>query len=160
MTTRRQTATHPTQGFTLVELLIVVLILGILAAIVVPQFSGISLETKEAALVANLNTVRQAVSLYRIQHDETYPGQSSWADFLTQLSTGTQKDGSSGTQFGPYLLTDFPDNPIAMNDLGKIVNDMSAGPSGTEGYAYNPFTGELRANISGNSLGGQAYWDL
>jgi prepilin-type N-terminal cleavage/methylation domain-containing protein len=147
-------------GFTLVELLIVVLILAILAAVVIPQFAGMSLESKESALVSNLNTVRQAISLYRIQHDETYPGQTDWNQLLTQLSTGTEEDGSSGSSFGPYLMTKFPDNPIAMNDQGKLVSDMSAGPSDSQGYAYNPDTGELRANLSGNALDGTAYWDL
>ena len=148
------------QGFTLVELLIVVVILGILAAVVVPQFNGVSLETREASLVANLNTVRQAVSLYRIQHNEVYPGQADWDSLKTQLLSATKEDGTAGTQFGPYLMTKFPDNPLAKNNSGKIVSDMSVGPSGTEGYAYNPATGELRANLSGNSISGKAYWEL
>ena len=66
MTTR--SALRPprqSRGFTLVELLIVVVILAILAAVVIPQFENTSASAKEAALVSNLQTIRQAIPLYR-----------------------------------------------------------------------------------------------
>jgi len=58
------------RGFTLVELLIVVVILGILAAVVIPQFEGATAQGKEAALTSNLATVRQAIEMYKVQHDD------------------------------------------------------------------------------------------
>ena len=61
------------KGFTLVELLIVVIILAILAAIVIPQFSSATDDTKEAALDSNLGGLRNAIELYKAQH-ATYPG--------------------------------------------------------------------------------------
>ncbi len=151
---------HKQAGFTLVELLIVVIILGILAAVVVPSFNSSSGEAKEAALVANLNAVRQAVSLYRVQHDEVYPGQNGWNELVVQLTDTTDADGNTGGIYGPYLRTAFPANPVNLSATGKIQNDMDSGPSGDEGYAYDPVSGELRANIAGNEPSGTPYWDL
>jgi len=53
-------------GFTLVEILIVVVILGILAAIVIPQFTDASTEAKESALKSDLQTMRSQIELYKI----------------------------------------------------------------------------------------------
>ena len=55
-------------GFTLVELLIVVIILGILAAVVIPQFSSASAEAREAAIMTDLAAIRNAIELYYVQH--------------------------------------------------------------------------------------------
>ena len=63
------------RGFTLVELLIVVIILAILAAIVIPQFSSATTDAQEAALDSNLNALRSAIDLYKVQHNGKYPGQ-------------------------------------------------------------------------------------
>ena len=62
-------------GFTLVEILIVVVILGILAAIVIPQFTSASTEAKESSLVSNLQTIRSQIELYKIQHNDILPGE-------------------------------------------------------------------------------------
>jgi len=153
-------ARRPAPGFTLVELLIVVVILGILAAVVIPQFEGTSESTKESALVASLQTVRQAIALYRVQHDEVYPGQNSWSEFVTQLTTATNADGTAGGQYGPYLRTAFPINPVSGVATGKNVVTMPAGPSGAEGYVYHPANGEIRANVAGTAPSGIDYWDL
>jgi general secretion pathway protein G len=148
------------RGFTLVELLIVVIILGILAAVVIPQFSGVASEAKESALRADLNTVRQAVSLYRVQHKEVYPGQTNWAQFVTQLTTTTDDTGAPGTKYGPYLRTAFPANQIAQNALGQVVAVMPASPSGSEGWVYCNVSGEIRANTPGTAPSGELYFNL
>jgi len=150
------------RGFTLVELLIVVIILGVLAAIVIPQFGETSAAAKESSLVANLQTVRQAISLYRVQHNEIYPGQANFAQLVTQLSTGTHADGSAGGSYGPYLRTGFPLNPFTSppSASGTNVAVMPSGPSGSEAYLYNPATGEIRANVTGQAPSGTDFWDL
>ena len=60
-------------GFTLVEILIVVIILGILAAIVIPQFTNASQDARESSVVSQLQTLRSQVELYKLQHHERYP---------------------------------------------------------------------------------------
>src|SRR5688500_9659021 len=61
------------RGFTLVELLIVVMILGILGALIIPQFSSASADTKRSSLAASLNSLRGQIELYMLQHGETTP---------------------------------------------------------------------------------------
>lgn len=149
-------------GFTLVELLIVVVILAVLAAIVVPTFNNASAEAKESALAANLATIRQAISLYRVQHDEVYPGQTNWAEFVTQLTMATTAAGAtgSGANLGPYLRTAVPDNPMTSTSTGVLSTPMPSGPSGSSAYIYDPDTGEIRANLAGTAPSGTAWFDL
>jgi len=61
------------KGFTLVEILIVVVILGILAAIVVPQFTSASQEAIKGALGSQLQTINSQVELYRVQNAGNLP---------------------------------------------------------------------------------------
>ena len=61
------------RGFTLVEILIVVVILGILAAIVVPQFTQASTEAKMNSVCSNLQSLRSQIELYKVQHNDTLP---------------------------------------------------------------------------------------
>ena len=148
------------RGFTLVELLIVVIILAILAAVVIPQFGDTSASAKETALVSNLQTIRQAIALYRVQHDENYPGAASWSEFVNQLTSPTNQDGTIGGPYGPYLRTGFPVNPVTNTVTGTNVTTMPAGPAGTEAYVYSPANGEIRANVPGVAPSGTNYWDL
>ena len=154
------TSSRSDAGFTLVELLIVVVILAILASVVIPQFTNISSEAKESSLRSNLATVRQAISLYRVQHNETYPGQGGWAEFVTQLTTATASDGTPGTKYGPYLRDVFPANPVTGTSTGKTVATMPATPSGSEAWIYCTADGQLRVNLAGTAPSGQPYFDL
>ena len=80
------------RGFTLVEILIVVVILGVLAAMVIPQFSQASSEANLNTLLGNLQTFRSQIELYKIQHCDLLPGQASFgaavaeADFVAALT--------------------------------------------------------------------------
>ena len=64
-------------GFTLVEVLIVVVILGILAATVLPQFTSSNDDARESVLVQDLQTLRSQIQLYKFQHDGKFPADSS-----------------------------------------------------------------------------------
>src|SRR5262245_44957438 len=147
-------------GFTLVELLIVVVILAILAAVVIPSINNASMEAKESALRASLATVRQAISLYRVQHNEVYPGMGGWAEFTTQLTTTTDSSGAAGSKYGPYLRTDFPDNPVTGTADGTVVATMPGVAPGGTAWIYATVNGELRANVPGAAPSGTDYFDL
>src|SRR6185295_7253169 len=63
-----------TAAFTLIEILIVVVILGILATIVVPQFSNASINAKENTLKDELRYLRTQIVVYKAQHHDIAPG--------------------------------------------------------------------------------------
>ena len=118
------------KGFTLVEILIVVIILGILAAIVIPQFTNASEDARQSSLSSQLQTLRSQVELYKLQHRDMYPttdGTPDASKWSWALLTGkTNEDGSStGTpQLGPYLQQ-TPANPL--NDSTTVAGTAAAG---------------------------------
>ena len=143
-------------GFTLVELLIVVIILGILAAVVIPQFNTAAAESKEAALASNLATIRQAIELYKVQHNDTFPD-----DFIvTKLTTTTDATGAAGTKYGPYIRNIFPANPIDSLATVATPATMPAAPTAAGGWIYATGNGEFRANVAGAGPSGTDYFDL
>lgn len=120
-------------GFTLVEILIVVIILGILAAIVIPQFTEASNDARESSLVSNLQTLRSQFELYKVQHLDVYP----WDDgagaldgnaaIIARLVNKTDADGTinaAGT-FGPYMQ-DVPGNPWCTNTPSVFAAAVAA----------------------------------
>ena len=134
------------KGFTLVEILIVVIILGILAAIVIPQFTEASNDARLSALSSDLQSVRSQIELYKIHHLDTLPT----ADIVNELTnrtnlTGTvmPADGAAADYpFGPYLQQ-FPTNPF--------VNSASVGDAATDGWTYDTDTGALAASDADHS---------
>lgn len=85
------------KAFTLVEILIVVIILGILAAIVVPQFTSASEEAQLSNAQSQLQTIRNMIELYRVRNNGEYP---------PSLATGTWDD-----LVGADYLRSAPVNP-------------------------------------------------
>ncbi|MDK2929981.1 MAG: ral secretion pathway protein [Bacillota bacterium] len=61
------------KGFTLIEVLIVVAIIGILAAVAVPNISGAITKAKKQACAANVAALQTAVDMYRVDNDDQLP---------------------------------------------------------------------------------------
>jgi general secretion pathway protein G len=104
-----------TRGFTLVEILIVVIILGILAAIVIPQFTNASNDARNNSVASTLQTLRSQIELYKIQHADAPPTDAT--NFLTLMmnasnTTGTTHAGGTDAThtLGPYIQAP-PVNP-------------------------------------------------
>jgi general secretion pathway protein G len=133
-------------GFTLIEILIVVVILGILAAIVIPQFTEASIEAKMSSLCADLQTMRSQIELYKVQHNDGLPGAgtASFADALTQKTDMTGALNAAGP-YGPYVHN-IPAN--VFNDLDTVqveAGNVGLG-GGNTGWHFNSTTGAFHAD--------------
>jgi prepilin-type N-terminal cleavage/methylation domain-containing protein len=84
-----RTRTH-NRAFTLIEILIVVVILGILAAIVIPQFTDASQEAMEASVRSQLQTIRGQIELYNVQNPQApYDAATALGTFWDPLVAGS-----------------------------------------------------------------------
>ena len=164
------------KGFTLIEILIVVIILGILAAIVIPQFTNASKEAKHSSLVTQVQSMRSQIALFKLQHNDYLPGQLalvgsggtfSQTDFWNQLTLFTDVTGATNAtktaQYdkGPYMQS-IPKNPLcptqaAADDVEEAV--MAAGvPSpatAVVGFIYDYGAGAGSGKIWGTDTDGK-----
>ena len=85
-------------GFTLVEVLIVMMVFAIMGATVLPQFTAENHEAQEAALRQDLKLLRSQIELYKFQHNGNYPGKGSIYpdDFLNAMLLSSDADGTTG----------------------------------------------------------------
>lgn len=163
------------KAFTLVEILIVVAILGILAAIVLPQFQSHAQQAKEAAAKDNLRILRQQIELYAAQHNGVPPGynmgdtgsppiflifrlQLTWASNATG---GMAPIGTPGFPLGPYISA-IPSNPFNnLNTARVLLNDdeFPAEATGEYGWVYQPQTKTIRLDWPGTDKDGIRYYD-
>jgi len=137
-------------GFTLVEILIVVIILGILAAIVIPQFTSASQDARKNSLASQLQTLRSQLELYKLQHLDQLPQSliDSSPDW-TQFTEKTNDQGTTGTgsafPFGPYLQAD-PKNPLnGLTTVSVVGADVAGGDAytGGRGFVINSVNGKI-----------------
>ncbi len=116
---RTRIAGRTRRAFTLIEILIVVVILGILAAIVIPQFTDASEDAMDASVRSQLQTIRGQIELYNIQNPATAFGPAEpVATFWDKLL------------FGNYLQTQ-PRNPMQNNSTA-----VGAAPAAGRGWVW------------------------
>ena len=160
------------RGFTLVEILIVIIILGILATIVVPQFTSASQQARENALRDDLRFMRTQIGVFEAQHRDVppgYPGGNRFAvpteaDFLAQMTLHTNDACATNAtatpvfKYGPYLSR-MPANPMNNLDTIKIIANGApvGGPDDTTGWIYKAETQEFIANSTGADQNGISY---
>ncbi len=151
-------------GFTLVEILIVVVILGILAAIVIPQFTEASTEAKTSSLCTDLQSVRSQIELYKIQHNDNLPGvangtHTAGAAFELAMTGYTTIFGevttvSDPNGYGPYLGKIPTNQFVDSNVIGKGTTEPPTVVSdGTQGWYFNTQTGKFSATDSAAHVG-------
>lgn len=147
-------------AFSLVELVLVIVIIGILAAIAVPRFTRGSTAAAEAALKADLRQLRTALTSFAVEHNNTFPGPlgQDVADQLTRYSNlagDTADTRSTAYRFGPYLHA-IPPCPVGEN-AGKATasailistdSPPTPVPASGEGWVYNATTGEILPNTN------------
>jgi general secretion pathway protein G len=136
---------QPRAAFTLIEVLIVVVIMAILAATIIPQFTDSTKDAKASTVKFNLATLRSQIQLYRTQHNGANP-----TGTLVELTTTTDVSGAVGTGanfvYGPYLR-EVPTNPFANSKAVKVISSDPAAAgdvtSGGAGWLYNVTTGNV-----------------
>ena len=148
------------KGFTLVEILIVVVILGILAAIVIPQFTDAATQANESRLKSDLQMLRSQIQLYKVQHSDALPGSDSSGDFVTAMTSYTDVQGAVQAAPAPGLYGKYmealPTNPF--NGLNTVTEGATdSGAAGDTGWFFNTTTGQVRPDDTKTSPDGVAH---
>ena len=139
------------KAFTLIEVLIVVIIMAVLAATIIPQFSSSTKDAKDSSLLFNLHTIRSQIEMYKIHHLGEYPEFDNFVDQMTKKTNigGTLTGGE--VIYGPYVQGEIPNNPF--NNSNVVVKVATAGAvptavvsGGTDGWQYDETTGGFYPN--------------
>jgi general secretion pathway protein G len=129
-------------GFTLVELLVVIVVLAVLAAIVLPKFMDSGKRSKEAALKSDLKLLRNAITLFKTDTD-LYP-----LTLSDLAATAAPAKGSDGTA---------DQNVTASNWHGPYLQSVPTDPISGAAFTYTKTTGTVVSSAAGNGQDGTAY---
>jgi len=138
-------SSRPRRGFTLIEILMVVVILGVLATVIIGLFSNATGDAAGSALKDNLRGIRGALQVYYAQHG-AYPAVSTFDAQMTQYSDvagNTSTAMTSTYRFGPYMLQ-VPPLPVGANRGNATVTGTTY--SSGFGWQYDSATGDFHAN--------------
>jgi general secretion pathway protein G len=128
-------------GFTLVELVVVILILGILAGVAAPKMFSTSAAATDNGLRQSLAVIRDAIELHVANNGAVPGGGVNGATLKTALKS--------------YLRGPFPGSPVGAGDGSvKVVTGLTTTADDTTDWVYNSDNGEFIANCTDPSDGG------
>jgi type II secretion system protein G len=133
------------KAFTLIEVLIVVVIMAVLAATIIPQFSTSTKDAQENTAKFNAHTMRSQLELYRAHHLGNFPTVANFAEQLTKSTNAAGAVGTAGTNFpyGPYM-EEIPYNPF--NNKNDVKAGTGGDGDGSTGWQYDAATGGIWPN--------------
>lgn len=152
---RRRQIVEPrgqSSGFTLTELVVVILILAILAAIAAPRLMNVAADAEKAAVAADLSAMRDALELYAMQHQGKYPGSLTALAKYTSAAGAMSSNKTSNYKYGKYLRK-IPPCPVGPHKgatgWGACSNPPAAeSGSSTVGWLYHAASGSVWVNYA------------
>lgn len=134
------------RAFSLIETVLVIVILGIIAAIAVPRMSAAATNTVVSAATANVAVLERAIALYAAEHNDRTPAHETTGDinndeatFAKRLVQTSNAIGDTGSKlmYGPYLR-ELPHNPV--NGRRRIRIDGAPAGANTHGWRFDSVT--------------------
>lgn len=143
------------KGFTLIELVVVIAILGILAGIAIPRFMAAQEEARGAKFLADIRTIESAANMYAAKNG-TYPGTyDPWYAVPTNGNRQKAPTYLAGTDFATGYFAAWPTPPsgyLRINgNNGKIYRYKLTGPKNGEGD-FNPYVWNHTSYKYGTSM--------
>lgn len=141
-------------GFSLLELVIVVVIIGVISAIAIPRMTRGASNAGATALQANLAVLRNAIEIYRAEHQGAFPSAES---FKQQLTMYTKADGTNWNVapdtdtdriYGPYIRA-VPMLPVGAR---KSQVGVAAADGALIGWIYDEVTGVITGNTTSQEV--------
>jgi len=124
-------------GFTLIEIMIVIVIIAILATVITPQFTTLITKAKETQLIQNLGAMRDSINVQFTKNNGEYP---------SSITASMFKENT------------IPMDPIAKTNSVQLTDESPINVISTRGgWIYNGTSGEVRINSTNKDINGIEY---